>query len=159
MTLIEVMIAIFLFAVFITAFMTGQGNNISSSFRMKDDLILKDLAENQYNLTLLDPPDFSRPIADIKSEKKSLKDHPGYEYTMSYKQIFIPDVAKIMGTKEDPNDPDQQNRKRVIQEFKDNMEKLVWQVSVVVRNKATGASFEVSGWTYYDKARVAFKGF
>lgn len=158
-SLVEVMIAIMLFAVFITAFMTGQGNNVMSSYRMKEDLKLKRLAEMQYNLTMLDPPDFSRPLADTKSETKPFEDYPGFEYTMSYRQIFIPDIGKIMGEQEDPNDPDRQNRRKIMQEFKDNMEKLVWQLSIEVRDKNSGNSFVLAGWVYYDKAKVAFKGF
>lgn len=157
--LIEVMISITLFAIFITAFMTGQGNNVMSSYRMKDDLKLKELAQTQYNLTMLDPPDFNRQLAEPKSETKPIEDEPGYEYTMSYKQIFIPDISKIMGEQENPNDPDRQNRKRIMQEFKDNMERLVWQISIEVRNKNSGATYEIAGWVYHSEAKVAFRGF
>ena len=160
MTLMEVMIAVFLFAVFITAFMSGQGNNILSSVRMKDDLYLKDLAEMQYNLTLLDPPDFSKPLVDKKTETKTFEDFPGYEYTLTYQQIFIPDVEKILGVSaEEQNDPNRQNEKKVLEEFKNNMEKLVWQISILVTNKETKMSYELAGWTYYSDAKVIFKGF
>jgi hypothetical protein len=158
LTLIEVTVAVFIFSFFITAFMTGQGNNILSSARMKDDMILKDLAQMQYNLTLLDPPDFSRPVVDGKKETKAFKDYPGYQYTLLYKPVYIPDIDKILGSEGDENDPDKQMRKKIMKEFKDNMEKLVWQISITVMNKATKASFEIAGWTYYPDAKVKFKG-
>ncbi len=158
MTLFEVMVAVFLFSVFIMAFMTGQGNNILSSARMKDDMILKDLAQMQYNLTLLDPPDFSRPVVDGKTETKTFEDFPGYEYTLLYKPVFIPDINKILGNDGDREDPDRQMKAKIMQEFKENMEKLVWQVSISVMNKATKATFEIAGWTYYPDAKVKFKG-
>lgn len=158
LSLIEVTVAVFLFSVFITAFMTGQGNNILSSARMKDDMILKDLAQMQYNLTLLDPPDFSRPVVDGKKETKSFEDYPGYQYTLLYKPVFIPDIDKILGTETDREDPDKQMKKRIMQEFKENMEKLVWQISITVTNKTTKATFEIAGWTYYPEAKVKFKG-
>jgi len=160
MTLMEVMVAVLIFSVFITAFMTGQGNNILSSARMKEDLLLKDLAHMQYNLTLLDPPDFSREIKDIKTETKAFKDYPGFEYTLSYVPVFIPDVEKILGTsEEDRNDPNRAMRKQIMLEFKENMERLIWQISIVVRNKQTQGSFEVSGWLYNPEANVRFTRF
>ena len=159
MSLIEVMIALAIFAVFATAYSVGHNGSLATSANMQGDLKLKDLAEMQYNLTLLDPPDFSKPVADVKKVTKSFKDYPDYEYTMSYKQIFIPDITKILGEQDDPNDPERQNRKKIMQEFKDNMERLVWQISLEVRDKRNNATFLLSGWTYYAKGQVKFKGF
>ena len=57
MSLIEVITAVFLFAIFITAFMTTQGNNITTSIRFKDELALKDIAEIQMQELILNPPE------------------------------------------------------------------------------------------------------
>ena len=160
MTLIEVMVALLLFAVFISAFMTGQGNNVLSSGRMREDLLLKDLAHMQYNLTMLTPPDFSQEFKEPKKETKTFKEYPNYEYTMSYVPVFIPDISKILGeSDEERDDPNRAMRQQIMQEFKENMERLVWQVSISVRNKETDDSFEIAGWLYNPNANVRFTRF
>jgi hypothetical protein len=159
LTILEVMMATVLFAVFIVAFTTGQGNNVMTSIRMREDLRLKDLAQLQYNRTLLEPPDFKTPIVDEKKETKAFEDYPNYEYTFSYKPVLIPDVDKIMGAPEGENQSgEKQARARIMKEFKSNMEKLIWQIKIEVKNKISGNTFEISGWTYFPEANVQFKG-
>jgi prepilin-type N-terminal cleavage/methylation domain-containing protein len=46
-TLMEVMIAISIFAIFASVFVTGQGYNLLDSSSLKDEILLKDICENK----------------------------------------------------------------------------------------------------------------
>ena len=56
-TLMEVMIAISIFAVFATVFVTGQGYNLLDSSKLKDEMLMKDLCENKINEIITNPPE------------------------------------------------------------------------------------------------------
>lgn len=162
MTLIEVTIAIFLFAVFITAFMTGQGDNISDSIEFKGELLLKDIAEMKMNETIINPPQDFRPSGGkvkVNEEKKKFEDieeYPDYRYAVQLFKVTIPEFEKITGTSEDENNPnqDQAIQKRIFDNFKRNMEQLVWQIVITVEHKPSGATYDLSTWYYNPTGRI-----
>lgn len=161
MTLIEVTIAVFLFATFITAFMIGQGDNISASISFKEELSLKDIAEMKMNETILDPPQDFRPSAgkvDVTKEKpkfKDVEDFPDYRYSVQLFKIMIPELEKITGQAEsEDRNQNQAIQKRIFNNFKKNMEELVWQIIVTVEHKPSGNRIDLSTWYYNDKGRI-----
>lgn len=160
MTLIEVMISLAIFSIFILSFMSGQGSNIRSSVQLKEDLRLRDIAELILNEQMIQPPKVKVTsgevkIDPIKSRKfKLFEDDNNYEYAVNTYKLAIPDFDKIVA--QDPNEQSAQNKqnqstqKMIYNKFKKNMQKLVFQIIITVRHKASGQFFELATWFYQD---------
>lgn len=165
-SLIEVLIAITLFAFFVTAFLTAQGFNVSDSALSEEQLILQQLCERKINELYLDPPKFQNlTTGGLKETKKfEEKDLSNYEYTLEIKKLSVPDFAQLFGQKDgvseegkDAYDGDYLNQsngsqrnagieKMVFEELRKNIEKIVWQARVTVINKDTKYTYSLSTW-------------
>ncbi len=162
-SLLEVMIAITLFAFFVTAYLTGQGYNVEDSRLSEEQLVLQQLAERKINELVLDPPKFSNATADFKETKTfEESEFKNYEYTMEIKKLTIPDFAQLFAQKgaasddaQEANEGDyfaegtknQRNEaleKLVFEELKKNIERVLWQARVTVTNKETKYNFTLS---------------
>lgn len=162
-SLIEVMIAITLFAFFVTAFLTSQGYNVSDSALSKEQMTLQLLAERQINQLYLEPPKFSNVTADLKETKTfEDEDYKGYEYTLEIKKLTLPDFTQLFSQKDATTEDAQENyegayfddsqkasrnstiEKMVFDELKKNIEKVIWQARVTVTNKETKYNFTLS---------------
>jgi hypothetical protein len=49
--------------------------------------------------------------------------------------------------------------KRIFNVFKENMEKMLWQVEVTVKNKTNESKFKLSTWLYNQNADVQIGSF
>lgn len=156
----EVLIATVLFAVFGLSYMWGHMTNVSDSGKFKVDLRLRDLAQMKINEVIVTPPELTDALTGAGIEKSTFDDFDEYEYELEFKRIFIPEFEKIMGRQqeEDEDATKQTLQKRVFSVVKENMEKLVWQVRVLVRHKQSGESYELTSWLENKKAKVAIKG-
>ncbi len=162
-SLLEVMIAITLFAFFITAFLTSQGYNISDSALSEEQMILQSLAEKKINELFLEPPTFSNATENLKETKKfEEKEFENYEYTLEIKKLSIPDFAQLFGQKGAVSEESKENydgdyyndsnsgrrnaslEKMVFDELKKNIEKIIWQARVTVTNRESKYSFSLS---------------
>lgn len=163
-SLIEVLIAITLFAFFVTAFLTAQGFNVSDSALSEEQLILQQLCERKINELYLDPPKFQNlTVGGLKETKKfEEKDLSNYEYTLEIKKLTVPDFAQLFGQKDavaeegkdayegdylNQNGGQQRNaglEKMVFEELRKNIEKIVWQARVTVTNKETKYTYSLS---------------
>jgi len=156
-TLLEVMIAIAIFTIFATVFITGQGYNLLDSGKLREDMLLKDLAENKINEIIVNPPEL-RDSLTLSKDTKEAEGNPNYTVTVEYKKFFVPDMNKITGTEEDGKEKEEsaqdQMEKRIFKVFKDNMEKMIWQVEVTVKSKTSDSSFRLSTWLYNQNADV-----
>ena len=160
MTLMEVLIASTIFFMFIVSFLTGQSFNLLESSSMHEESTLKHLAESKINEIMIHPPEFSETLTETgsKIDAKEFEDFPGYKYSTTIKKIFIPDFTKIQNS-EGESGQDQQLMKEIFNQFKTNMEKMVWQVSVTIENINTGQQYIVSTWIYNPEAEVEITGF
>ena len=154
----EVMVAISIFAIFATVFVTGQGYNLLDSSKLKDEMIMKDLCENKINEIITNPPEL-RDSLTLTKETKDFENNTDYQYTIEYKKFFVPDMNKITGDseangKEKEESAQAQMEKRIFKVFKDNMEKMIWQVEVSVKNKNNDSKFKLSTWLYNQNADV-----
>lgn len=161
-TLIEVMIAIAIFAVFASAFVTGFGYNLMDSGKIKEDILLKDLCENKINDIISNPPAFSDSLT-LTKETKDVEGNANYQTIVEYKKFFVPDMSKINS---DPNldqtaeeSQEKQLEKRIFNVFKENMEKMIWQVEVTVKNKTSGETFTLDTWLMNNNAEVNIGSF
>ena len=159
-TLLEVMIAILLFTTFATVFVTSFGYNLVDSGKLKEDILIKDLAENKINDIITNPPTLSDALT-LSKETKDIENYPDYQTTVEFKKFFTPDMSKIAGNAEagaeaatDESNQKAAMEKRIYTVFKENMEKMIWQVEVTVKNKFTGEIFVLDAWLYNSNAEV-----
>ena len=157
----EVMIAIAIFAVFASVFVTGFGYNLLDSGKLKEDILLKDYCENKINDIISNPPTLSESLT-LTKETKDVEGNSEYQTIVEYKKFFVPDMSKIAGSGGAEGEASQteeesqqaQLEKRIFSVFKENMEKMIWQVEVTVKNKTTGETFRLANWLYNQNADV-----
>ena len=156
-TLMEVMIAIAIFATFASIFVTGFGYNLMDSGHLKEDILLKDIGENKINDIIINPPPLTDSLT-LTKETKDVESNKDYQTIVEYKKFFVPDMSKIKETSiEDKNEENSAQaalEKRINTVFKENMEKMIWQVEVTVKNKLTGDTFVLDAWIYNESAEV-----
>jgi prepilin-type N-terminal cleavage/methylation domain-containing protein len=171
-SLLEVMIALTLFAVFVSTFLVTQGYNISDSALNEEQLLLHQLCDTKMQETLINPPRFTNALKDTKEVKSfENKEYANYTYTIEWKKLKVPDFGKIFAANagaggepgaEDDNsgyfDDNQRGRrntsveKLVFDRMKENIERAVWQLRLTVTNKETNYSYTLSRWlTNYDE--------
>jgi prepilin-type N-terminal cleavage/methylation domain-containing protein len=173
-SLVEVLIAITLFALFVVAFLTSQGYNVSDSQLSEEQLMLQQLAERKINELFLDPPKFQNITGNFK-ETKSFegKDLSNFEYTLEIKKLTIPDFAQLFAQKGGASEDAQESyegsyfegsgqqrnsslEKLVFEELKKNIERMIWQARVTVTNKETKYTYTLATWltNYNEKVQL-----
>lgn len=164
-SLVEVLIAITLFALFVVAFLTSQGYNVSDSQLSEEQLMLQQLAERKINELFLDPPKYQNITGNFKETKTfEGKDLSNFEYTLEIKKLTIPDFAQLFaqkgGSSEEAQDAYEGNyfnegggqqrnsglEKLVFEELKKNIERMIWQARVTVTNKETKYTYTLATW-------------
>jgi len=150
-TLIEVMIALAIFGVFITAFTSGQGGNLLDSTSMRQDQKLFNLASNKLAELTVNPPEFSESLTS-NIDTKTFEDDENYEWSVEFKKFEIPDFSAATGQEEVP--AEQEMQKRIYERTKENLEKMPWQVRVTVKSKTTGQSTSLHTRLQNSKATV-----
>ncbi|AUN97963.1 prepilin-type N-terminal cleavage/methylation domain-containing protein [Bacteriovorax stolpii] len=161
-TLIEVMIAIAIFAVFASAFVTGFGYNLMDSGKLKEDILLKDFCENKINEIITNPPALSDSLT-LTKDTKDVENNNNYQTIVEYKKFFVPDMSKIESSADleqsQEESQEKQLEKRIFTVFKENMEKMIWQVEVTVKNKSSGETYKLDAWIMNQNADVAIGSF
>lgn len=162
-SLLEVMIAITLFAFFVTAYLTSQGYNVEDSRLSEEQLILQQLAERKINELFLDPPKFSNATENLKETKTfEESEFSNYEYTLEIKKLIIPDFAQLFASNNASSDESGNEEggdyfsdgasasrnvaleKMVFEQLRKNIERIIWQARVTVTNKETKYNFSLS---------------
>jgi hypothetical protein len=161
----EVMIAISIFAVFATVFVTGFGYNLIDSGKIKEDIKLKDYCENKINDIITNPPALSDSLT-LTKDTKDVENDTSYQTIVEFKKFTVPDIAKITGgnntetgAQDEEENQQAQMQKKIFSVYKENMEKMIWQVEVAVKNKITGETFRLSSWLYNQNADVKIGSF
>ena len=165
-TILEVLIALTIFAVFISVFVTSQGGNLADSVMIREEIKLRQLCEQKLNEIIANPPVFSESLT-LTPETKTFestsndKDLENYEYTIEYKLFKIPDIEKITGEAAGSDYEGESAglsgiQKSLMEQIKNNMEKLLWQVKVTITNKNTKFYFNLSTWLLNNDANVQF---
>ena len=160
-SLIEVMIGLAIFAVFIVTFMAAQGYNIQDSAGFRSELKLKELAMNRINELVVDPPEFAMSLT-LKPDKGKFEDEEGYEWEIEYKEFKIPDYSKMQGkdeSEEENTGPKEGLQKKIFENIQKNLEKMIWQARVTVINTNTQQRYSVSTWLMNDKYEATIEAF
>lgn len=163
-SLVEVLIALTIFSIFIATFLTSQGYNITDSINMKEEINLKNLAEYKMNEVILNLPEFSEALNNKKESKDfDLEGYKNYKYEVVWKKMVVPDFSQLISNGENEEDSDaataqdnqnQNVKKMIMDKMKENIEKIVWQVQVTVTNKDKDYSFTVSTWVNNPNAQI-----
>lgn len=157
-TLVEVMIAMTIFALFITAFLMSQGSNITSSVTMTEDLVMQGLAERKISEVLLDKPVFTNATEnDVETKNFEEEEFKHYKYTIEFKKLKFPNFEQLTGLKseDESNQPDKNAgvKKMVFDKLKKNMEEILWQVRVTITNTENDYKYSLSTWLTNDRAQ------
>ncbi len=162
-SLLEVMIAMTMFSVFLTAYLISQGGNIASSTRMAEEILLKNLAVQKINETILEPPLFTESLDGKKETKTFDSPYADYSYTIEFSKLEVPDFEEVLmggsqkGGIEENNQQVDAIKKLVFEQLKVNIEKIIWQVRVTVMNKETEYKFILSTWLVNPEQKVELK--
>lgn len=159
-SLLEVLIALTIFSVFAAVFVTSQGYNLANSELLREELLLRELCANKLNDIITKPPEFRESLT-LSFEVKTFEEYKDYEYKIQYKRFKIPNLNKIMGKEEDNSDSDDDGglKTKVMENVIKNIEELVWQVEVTVKNKKTNFNYALTSWLFNHQAKVEFSGF
>ena len=157
-SLIEVMIALAIFAAFATAMIQTQISNIDKSIRMRDDVEVFRLAELKMNEALTDVKKFTNATEnDPDTGIFEIEGFKNYKYKVEYKKNVFPDFAQLSGKDEDEEDLQDNGsaiKKAIFEKLKKNMEKLIWQIKVTVTNADSGYSTELTSWVTNEEAKL-----
>ncbi len=156
-SLIEVLIAITIFTVFIAMYATSRGYLLADSARMQEEIKLRSLTEQELSKIILSPPKLTDSLT-LLPETKTLEDHDQYEKIVEFKRLSIPDMNSLSQSSQSDEDTSNQQEntiiKKVGQKVKKNLEELVWQVRVTIRNKQTKFNFTLVSWIYNSQAKM-----
>jgi prepilin-type N-terminal cleavage/methylation domain-containing protein len=156
-SLLEVLIALTLFGVFATVYLSSQGYLIGDSTVMRNENILRTLAEYKMNQVILDPPEFIDSLENRKDKKVFDEDiYKNFEYTVEYKKLNFPDLSTMTSSGQDEKqpDPNESVKKVVFEKIKKNLDTMVWQIKVTIKDKTTDHTFSLSTWYHNTKAQV-----
>ncbi|MBF0364483.1 MAG: type II secretion system protein [Oligoflexia bacterium] len=173
-TLIEVLMATTLLGIFATAYMAAEGFNVTDSVTMKKEMVLQKLCENKLNQTLLDVPDLEDGLTLApKTGNFSEEGLPEYEYSIEFQRLKIPDFSKIIGegggdgeggdSGGDAGEGDDGGgmksgndaiAKKIFEMVKKNVEEMIWQVRVTVKEKGTDFPFTLASFVSNRKAKI-----
>lgn len=161
-SLIEVLIALTIFSIFVAAFLTSQGYNITDSINMKEEMALRNLAEYKINEVILNLPEFNESVNNRKEKKDfDLEGYKNYSYEVTFKKMVVPDFSQLITSGEAESAEEQAAnqesagvQKIVMEKMKENIEKIIWQVQVTITNKDNDFSYTVSTWVSDPKARI-----
>lgn len=158
-TLIEVMIAMAIFAVYVTAIVLTQSTNLNDSARLSEDLNLHNLAELKMNEMLISDIKFTNATEnDPETGNFEVDGYEKYKFEVKFKKFVLPDYDAISGKSDEDaqNDESKQNalQKIVFEKMKVNIEKMIWQISVTVTNSESKEAYELISWIENKNAKV-----
>jgi type II secretion system protein I len=148
-SLIEVMIALAIFAVYSVAMIVTQSSNIDGSIRLKDNLVLHNLAQMKMNEVLIDVKKFTNATeSDPDTGSFEIEGFKEFKFKVEYKKNEFPNFDQLMGKSEDDTAQDQSSaiKKVIFEKLKKNVELIIWQVRVSVTHPVSGAVYDLSSW-------------
>ena len=150
-SLLEVIIAITLFAIFLSSYVISQNQNIGDSIRLQENIILKRLGESVINEIILSPPKQLNSTLTLAPETKKFEedDYENYQYTVEYKKIELPDLTALFSTSDENEEVfsvNQGMQKIIFNQVKNNVERMLWQVRIEVKNLDSENTYTLSTW-------------
>jgi len=163
-TLLEIMIAMTVFSMFVTAFVVSQGNNLADSTNMRAEYELKNILEKEINELIINPPEFAPSLLlSTENDYKTIENFEEFETRVEWFEFKLPDLSQL--TKSDTTTANNENnspgsiQSKVFENVSKNLKELLWQLRVTVRHKESGRQMEATTWLMNQKAKVKFEGF
>ena len=146
MSLLEVIMAVAIIAIFGVALLTGIGGNVFRSGEMRAELKIVELLELKMNELVLDPPEFKETLLEEFSDEKDFEDFPGYTYSVRMHPFMLADYLSALGQGPESEDFEDGGElyRRVFNLVSKNVQKMVWQVEVTVTHTESERSQSVS---------------
>lgn len=157
-SLVEVMIALAIFSVFVTSLILTQSTNVNNSILMAEDLTLHNLAVSKMNEVLIQEKEFTNATEKDVDSGNFKDEYQKYKYTIEYKKNKFPEFNQIMGQEEDEySNKDETIKKKIFEKLKKNVETMIWQVKVTITNTETDYKYELKSWVTNHKAKLDLK--
>lgn len=136
-SLIEILVSLLIFSVFIGSFFTGFNQQIYDSQSMKEEIILKNLCESKINEEIINQPTLDD-SKTLSKETKSFEDkeYSDYQYTIEYKRVNLPIEIFINENSEDQENQGLEVQKKIFTIFKEHIKEQIWQLRVTVNKKS-----------------------
>ncbi len=158
-SLVEVLIAVTLFSIFLATYYSTRSTALLQSRRIREEVVLQRLCSEKLNEVILSPPELSEilTVAD-QTESIATKGFEGYQSIVQWKKLTIPDFsALITGEEGEEQNPRSALQKQVFDQLRDNIEKMVWQVKVTVKNPKSNYTYSLSTWVTNENAQVQIR--
>lgn len=156
-SLVEVMIALAIFSVFVTSIVLTQSTNVNNSILMAEDLNLHNLATMKMNEVLIAEKKFTNATEkDIDTGTFDGDDYSQYKYQVEFKKTEFPDFSQLIGKEDDEytQTEDSSIKKKIFDKLKKNVELMLWQVTVTVSNTETDYKYSLNSWITNTEAKV-----
>lgn len=160
-SLLEVMIALMVFAFFAASYIGAEGYNVDSSTIIRQELQLQQLTEEVMNELIINPPKFENALT-LTSETKNFEREglENFQYTITWQRLDIPDLSTIQGEEnleeeesESSEDTNQPLTNKMFREIKKYVREKLWQVEITVTNKETEFNYTLSTWLSNSEAK------
>ncbi len=157
-TLLEVLIAMGIFAFFTAAYVTRQSYNLSVSSHLRVENELKVLCQKVMNETIATPRDFSESML-LSPETKTFEKNENFEYTIAWSKLKFPEFNQLLSEEERVEEGAEGSagvQKSLMDQIKNNLQEGLWQLKVTVRNKELNYSYTLSTWIENPKSPIKF---
>ena len=95
-TLLEIMIAMTVFSMFVTAFVVSQGNNLADSTNMRFEYQIKNLLEKEMTEIIINPPEFSPSLLiTTENDYKTIENFEEFETKVEWFEFKLPDLSQL----------------------------------------------------------------
>lgn len=159
-TIIEVLVALTIFAVFATSMTLTQVANKDRSMRMASDLEVHNLAQMKMNEVLIQRHNFTNATeSSPETGSIEIEGFEHYKYSIEFKKNEFPDFSGLIGqSEEEANqvDPNASIKKVIFEKMKKNVEEMMWQVKVTIINTQLDKDpgYELNSWINKANAKV-----
>ena len=155
----EILVAITIFAFFISLFTVGMGNNINDGINFRKSTQMANLAQLILEQNQAHPPKID-PAKNTDLITKAFEDNPNFQYTLKFSPIKIPSLAALKGEQEGGEKKGQDQAEQMIfEQITQNLEKMILQLEVTVTDLTTKETYITSTWLYNQEVKVEIKGF
>jgi len=154
-SLMEVLIAISMFAFFFVVFSTSILSNKRDSQNMHLELQMLELTEKKMEEIILAPPTFSEALT-LAVEKKKFEgnENADFEYTVEWKRLELPNFLEMMEMQQKENDaqsgaqPSTINPqvKTVLEKIQKSFNESLWQLRITVIHLPTQTNYSLTNW-------------
>ena len=159
-SLLELMMAMAITAIFGVALLSGIGGNVFRSEEMRAELKVIELAEMKVNELILAPPVFKENLLSEFEEEKEFKEYPNYTYSIKLHPFMLADYLSALGQGPDSEEYEDQGvaYRKIFNLVSKNVQKMIWQLEITVTHTVSKHSYSLSTLLYDRDASIEWDG-